>query len=227
MSRNTIVSTNTVQNTQLSGGDLDVDGNVVYGDGNVGDVGQGAIFGSGNSVDNRNFTNNYSSDYGAIDRAADISGAALDLGYRAINRNTDVAIAGLDNARDQMQYGLDFASRVNRDSLDATGDYMDRAYDFSGEQIQAAFQGGFGIAGDALDFGRNALNELGQNNAEALAFAKAVYDGNSGLVDASLEGNAQLARQVSQSSQQSLNESVVKLAMIAAAAIAIVFIFKS
>jgi hypothetical protein len=193
VSKNILQSTNTVSNTQLAGGDIET-GNLVYGD------------------NNRIFT----SDFGAIDRAADISAAALNLGNNAIDRGTAVSIQGLDSAQRQLQSSLDFADRA-----------MERSYDAQGDAIQNAFEGGFGIAGDALDFGRNALNEVGQNNADALAFAQSVYQGNSGLVKASLEGNAELAKQVSQSSQQSLNDSVVKLAMIAAAAIACVYIFRS
>lgn len=114
-------------------------------------------------------------DLGAIDRAADISQSALDLGADAISGGNSVAVAGLDNARHQLESSLQF---------------------------------GQGIAGDAFSFVQNILGHEAD------------------VVNKSIAGNAALASQVSQSSQQTINESLVKLATIAALAIAAVFIFR-
>lgn len=144
--------------------------------------------------------NIYSSttDLGAISNAADISQHALDLGTTALNGGHDIAIAGLDNARSQLESSLLFGTDIIHGAFNFGTDITTKNYNALTDVTLGAFQ-----------FGQDALAA------------------NRGLVNSSLSGNAALAAQVSQSSQQSINDSLVKLAMIAAVGIAAVFIFKS
>lgn len=165
-----------------------------------GDIQGNAVYG------NRNIL--VQTDQGALTAAADISRAAIELGRDSIASGESVNIAGLDNATRQLQNSLDFNSR----SIDKFVDYADNttrgAFGFSADNLAASYDFSSGIGNKAFSFVEDVLQQ------------------NTGVVKDSLAGNAALARQVSQSSQQSINDSVVKLATIAALAIAAIFVFR-
>lgn len=190
------------------------------GGGGQGATGGGGFFGSGaTSSQNETNTNTQNiqlnptgntvlgggtittTDYGAISRAADVSQAALDLGSASLDANSGVSIAGLDNAKSQLESSLSFASGITSNANTFAAGVASHAFDVS----QSAFEGAIA--------------------AEQAAVSKAI-DSNAQTTAAAISGNNALAAQVSQSSQQSVNDSVVKLAGIAAFAVAAIFIFR-
>jgi hypothetical protein len=211
----TTQSTSTVTNTQLSGGNVDAP--VVYGSGNY-------------QVIN-------ATDGGAIQSATDISKAALDLGRSESLAGSAVAIAGLDHATDAYTSSLQLARNVSTDALHVTSAVSGKALDSLDRFSAHALDNNTFIAGKSLDSVSAAyadsMKGLASGNAQALKavensqggvldFARSIFgtaiQANENLQGSAIAGNAQLADQVSQSATQSVNDSLVKIAMYAALA---------
>lgn len=181
----TTQSTSQVTNTQLAGGNLS--GPVVYGS-------------SGVSI---NVT-----DGGAIQSATDVGLAALHLGAAATAAADEVAIAGLSHAQDAYTSSLALVGDVTRNSLnndyaistnaiDSVSSFAGSALDRVGRFASSALDANTFIAGKALDSTSRAYSDslLSSNNANAKALG-AVED---------------IAAQVSQSSQQTTDQTVTRI----------------
>jgi hypothetical protein len=180
----------------------------------------------GVTVANSTGTRIVQTDLGTVKAAADISQAALNLGASAIDANTAVNTAGLDNALATYQSGLSFAGDVVAGGYDAANQSADRVSRFASDaldQNSALARTTIGAIGDAssnaIDANSNVLNFASSLFDNALGAQHALTDQNIGAVSA-------LASQVSQSATQSTNDAVTKLATIVAIAVAAVFIFK-
>lgn len=178
--------------------------------------------------DNNVVTNTYiQTDQGAIKGATDIASGALALGATGIAGNVaiaggglqvaddalkvgeHVAKYGLDNAQLQLETSLGFNSNIVNSALGTVKDTNAAAFDYSNKAFTSA-----------LGFGTSALN----NNTD---LAKQFVDYTSRVVGTAISGNAQLASQVSQSSGQTVADSLTKIATIAAIALIGIYAFKS
>lgn len=181
----TTQSTSNVTNTQLAGGNLT--GPVVYGSSGV----------------RINVT-----DGGAIQSATDVGLAALQLGAAATAAGDEIAIAGLAHAQDAYTSSLGLVGDVTRNSLnndyaissDAIGSvstFAGTALDRVSRFASSALDSNTFIAGKALDSTSQAYSDslLSSANANAKALG-AVED---------------IAAQVSQSSQQTTDQTVTKI----------------
>ncbi len=169
-----------------------------------GNIGGNAVNGSGNTL--------ISVDPGAIKAATDISDHALVLGASEAAIGAKVAIAGLNHAADAYTSSLAFAGDVTRNSIGAVSSATGKAIDSVDRFSTAALDANTYIAGKSLDAVSqayaNSLTEVAQQNSGALY---------------AVEG---LASQVSQSSQQTTDQTVTRIVFALAAAVALIFIYK-
>lgn len=181
----TTQSTSNVTNTQLAGGNIS--GPAIYGSDNV----------------RVNIT-----DGGAIQSATDVGLAALQLGAAATAAGDEVAVAGLAHAQDAYTSSLALVGDVTRnalnndyaissDAVSSVSTFAGAALDRVGRFASSALDANTFIAGKALDSTAQAYSDslLSSNNANAKALG-AVED---------------IAAQVSQSSQQTTDQTVTRI----------------
>jgi hypothetical protein len=159
------------------------------------------------------------SDQGAIKAGVDIGKAAINLGQSGIDAGVGVANAGLDAAQAAYSGSLSLAGQaiasantsadnVARYAVDAIDENSDLAKTLTGQNTSFA-----------TDLFNSVVSALSAANSQAIG-------GETATLDQALSSNATLAQQVSQSSQQSINDAVVKLVTVIAIAGAAVLIFK-
>jgi hypothetical protein len=188
----TTSSTSNVTNTQLAGGNIA--GPAIYGSDNV----------------RVNIT-----DGGAIQSATDVGLAALQLGAAATAAGDEVAIAGLSHAQDAYTSSLALVGDVTRNSLNNDFSLAHDAIGFAGTGLDTVAS----FAGTALDkvtrFGSSALDSNTYIAGKALTSTAQAYS-DSLLSAANANAKAlgaveDIASQVSQSSQQTTDQTVTRI----------------
>lgn len=162
-------------------------------------------------------------DQGAIKAGVDIGKSAINLGQSGIDAGIAVGTAGLDAARAAYSGSLSLVGDVTSQAIDAANRSGDRVARFATDAIDENSD----LAKTLNATSVNAVVDAGQG---VLDFARTLFtsalSANNQVVSQDIAGVNTLAAQVSQSSQQSINDAVVKLVTIVAIAGAAVLIFK-
>lgn len=151
-------------------------------------------------------------DQGAIKAGVDIGKSAINLGQSGIDAGVAVGTAGLDAARAAYTGSLSLVGDVTSHAIDAANASGDRVERFATDAIDVNSDLAKQLSGGVLDYAKSIFDAAIQSNTSTVAGA--------------IAGDASLAQQVSQSSQQSINDAVVKLVTVIAVAGAAVLIFK-
>lgn len=129
---------------------------------NVQDTEGVTVVGDSNSI--------MTTDFGAIERAGEVSTAALDLGRDSLNIGADLAGRGLDNAfafgsdtvagafnfgRDVAADGFSFGTR----SLDTVADFADSALNTNADLARDSLSFASEVGGGVLDFARSLVGD--------------------------------------------------------------------
>ncbi len=192
----TTSSTSDVTNTQLAGGNIE--GPAIYGSSGVSvTVSDSGAIAAGSDLAHH-----------AVQSATDISQAALSLGAATAAAGDEVAIAGLDHARDAYTTSMTLVGDVTKTSIAASSDLAGLAIDKVSRFASSALDSNTYIAGKALDSTAQAYSDslASASNANAKAL-NAVED---------------IAAQVSQSSQQTTDTTVQKIVLYAVIGAAVV-----
>lgn len=104
-----------------------------------------------------------SSDYGAIDRAADISSDAIDLGRRAIDANNDVSYAAITSAASSAEHASDRVERFAGDALAQNSNLIGDALDFAA----GLFDQATGSVQKAVDTNISGLQSLAKQTSSS------------------------------------------------------------
>lgn len=167
---------------------------------------------SGVTVVGSSGVNLVQTDQGAIKAGVDIGKSAINLGQSGIDAGVAVGTAGLDAARAAYTGSLSLVGDVTSHAIDAANASGDRVARFATDAIDVNSDLAKQLSGGVLDYAKSIFNAAIQSNTSTVAGA--------------IAGDASLAQQVSQSSQQSINDAVVKLVTVIAVAGAAVLIFK-
>lgn len=151
-------------------------------------------------------------DQGAIKAGVDIGKSAINLGESGIAAGVGVATAGLDAAAAAYSGSLSLVGDVTSQAIDSANRSGDRVSRFATDALDVNSDLAKQLSGGVLDYAKSIFNAAIQSNTDT--------------VQGAIAGDATLAQQVSQSSQQSINDAVVKLVTVLAVAAAAVMIFK-
>lgn len=162
-------------------------------------------------------------DQGAIKAGVDIGKSAINLGASGIDAGVAVATQGLDAARAAYTGSLSLVGDVTSQAIAAANASGDRVSRFALDSLD--------VNSDlARTLNATSINAVTQAGAGVLDFARSLFtsalSANNSVVSQDIAGVNTLAAQVSQSSQQSINDAVVKLVTVVAVAGAAVLIFK-
>lgn len=151
-------------------------------------------------------------DQGAIKAGVDIGKSAINLGQSGLDAGVAVATQGLDAAHAAYTGSLSLVGDVTSQAIDAANRSGDRVARFATDAIDVNSDLAKQLSGGVLDYAKSLFTSAIGSNTQ--------------LVNQAIAGDATLAQQVSQSSQQSINDAVVKLVTVIAVAGAAVMIFK-
>jgi hypothetical protein len=163
-------------------------------------------------------------DFGAIDAAADISHQAISLGRDALASNESIAYAGLDTALRAQQSGLDFAGDVTSRAFNETSAASDRVARFAVDALDSNSSLSRDVLASQSDLATKALTALSDAGAGILDFASNLFNDSlnaqSALADQNIQGLTTLAAQNTATS----DDRFVKLVTVVAIAAAAIFI---
>jgi hypothetical protein len=151
-------------------------------------------------------------DQGTVKAATDISDHALALGGAELQTGAAVAIAGLNHASDAYTSSLTLVGDVTHDSIAGISGATGKALDSIDRFASSALDANTFIAGKSLD-------ALSQSYSDSLT---SVANANAGALT-TVEG---LASQVSQSSQQTTDQTVTRIVFALALAVAAIMIYR-